>query len=79
MSLRIWVHELKVDAQKCSHMVGSMRPNASLGACRPALKNSLGRLHILRQAAFSLDSMAAMEFGDNVIKQCVYKILEEGP
>jgi len=60
-------------------MVGRLRPNSALGACRPALGNSLGRFHILRQAASTLESKMVMAFGDNVIEQCVCIILKLAP
>ena len=60
-------------------MIGRLGHNSPLCTCRLALENLLGRFHVLRQAASSLESMAVMAFGDNVIKQCVRTILELAP
>jgi hypothetical protein len=52
-------------------MMGRLRPNSSWDACRPDRGNLFGRFHISRHDVSSLESMEAMAFGDNAIRQRV--------
>ena len=60
-------------------MVGRLRPNLSCGACRPVLRNLLGRFHIFRQVASNLESIKVMALGESVIRHCMCSILELAP
>ena len=56
-----------------------MRLDSSCGACRPALRNPLGRFHLFRQVAPNLESMEVMALGQSVIRQWVCIILDLAP